>query len=100
MNFCVSLYCNLPSTTLAKLQKVQNRWKPQRSTTLASLQSDKYAAFSKLDKVKGSKGWSGKITSQMNGNPMGWSDEMLGVSTDEDELHDFELERSTMSRLC
>ena len=65
-----------------------------QSTTLASLQSDKYAAFSKLDKVKGSKGWSGKITtSQMIGNPMGWSDEVLGVSTDEDELQDFELER-------
>ena len=77
-------------------QEIQERRKPQRSTTLASLQSDKYAAFSKLDKVKGSKGWSGKITQHTHHHPMGWSDEVLGVSTDDDDLQDFELERRPM----
>ena len=47
--------------------------------------SDKYAAFSKLDKdQQGHKGWSGKISVGSTG-PMGWSDEILGLSTDEEE---------------
>ena len=67
--------------------EIQERRKPQRSTTLASLSSDKYAAFSKLDKVQGrSKGWSGKVScGSQGGGPMGWSDEILGLSTDDDE---------------
>ena len=70
-----------------KDHEIQERRKPQRSTTLASLSSDKYAAFSKLDKVQGrSKGWSGKVScGSQGGGPMGWSDEILGLSTDDDE---------------
>ena len=54
---------------------------PQGSTSLASLSSDKYAAFSKLDKIQGegrSKGWSEKVIGSQKGGPMGWSDAILG----------------------
>ena len=65
-----------------KDHEIQERRKPipQGSTTLASLSSDKYAAFSKLDKIQGrSKGWSEKVRgSQGGGGPMGWSDAILG----------------------
>ena len=67
---------------------------PQRRSTLASLTSaspigingDKYEPFSKLDKSPGTpKGWSGKVlVGSGQGGPLGWSDEVLGVETDEE----------------
>ena len=64
---------------------------PQRRSTLASLSAspvagsngDKYEPFSKLDKSPGGKGWSGKVLVGQGG-PLGWSDEVLGVETDEE----------------
>ena len=77
--------------------EIQERRKPQRSTTLASLSYDKYAAFSKLDKIQGrSKGWSGKVSCGSSQGPMGWSDEILGVSTDDDEPEEPEPAKAKM----
>lgn len=76
-------------------QEIQRRRKPeqQRRVTLASLSAspsshgDKYEAFSRLDKSPGGKGWSGKVL--VGQSPMGWSDEVLGVGSDEEaELQD------------
>ena len=52
---------------------------------------DKYAVFSKLEKSSGSagKGWSGRVLGHQagagQGGPMGWSDEVLGVSSEEED---------------
>ena len=52
-----------------------------------SSHGDKYEAFSRLDKSPGGKGWSGKVL--VGQSPMGWSDEVLGVGSDEEaELQD------------
>ena len=61
--------------------EIQERRKPepQGSTTLASLSSDKYAAFSNFQIQGRSKGWSENVIgSQGGGGPMGWSDAILG----------------------
>ena len=74
-------------------REIAERRRPERSATLASLRSgtapseDKYAALAKLEKSKGSKGWSGKLLERSHG-PLGWSDEILGMSTDEESEND------------
>merc|ERR1712172_172374 len=48
---------------------------------------DKYKIFSVLDKSPGAaKGWSGKVRVGHAQSPMGWSDEVLGVGSDEEEI--------------
>ena len=80
--------------------EIQKRRKPEKISTamttsccssMSSFEEDKYAAFSKLEKASGSagKGWSGKVLLGSNNSasgPMGWSDEILGVSSEEEEL--------------
>jgi len=92
-------------------KEIQRRRKPEqhRRSTLASLSGsplasqvscgggggiavsgcngDKYKIFSVLDKSPGAaKGWSGKVRVGHAQSPMGWSDEVLGVGSDEEEI--------------
>lgn len=78
------------SQSYGNAREIQKRKGPQRSKTIdiigASDDEDKYAVFSKLDKSPpgSNKGWSGKVLAGSSG-PLGWSDEVLGVNSEDDD---------------